>query len=267
MNELEPVRPARSQDGQGLRFNLVGFPTRIDPSFLIIVALIGFDGSASRLAVWVGLAVVSVLAHELGHALAARRMGATASISLQGMGGLTRSSRAEPFSRSESALLSAAGPAAGILVGLPVLFAIGALDWPSWTMGGFALRTAAFTTLGWSALNLLPIVPLDGGHLLEQALPGTPAARQRLAAQISIGLAAGGGFLAYQAGMPYAILLAVMFGAQNLAVLRQQPARPASPRLSPSAAASILLEPVPPRPTRDADPLPASPPVTPPGEA
>jgi Zn-dependent protease len=216
----------------------------------------------------VALALVSVLGHELGHALAARQMGATASISLQGMGGLTRSNRAEPLSRGESALLSVAGPAAGILLGIPVLWAIHTLGWPSWTIGGFALRTAAFTTLGWSALNLLPIVPLDGGHLLELALPGGPAARQRLAAQLSIAFAAGGGLLAYRAGMPYAMLLAVMFGAQNLAVLKQQPpARPALPRLSPSAAAAILLEPLPPLAKGEPEGLPPSPPEAPLGPA
>ncbi|HZI39335.1 MAG TPA: hypothetical protein VFF24_13595, partial [Acidimicrobiia bacterium] len=80
---------------------------------------------------------------------------------------------------------------------------------------------AAFTTLGWSAFNLLPVVPLDGGHLLETALPGTPAARQRLAAKVSIGIAAAGAVLAYKAGLPYAGLLAVLFAAQNLATLRQ----------------------------------------------
>lgn len=221
VNELEPAPSARAQAVQGLRFNLFGFPTRIDASFLVIVALIGFDGSASHLAVWVALAVVSVLGHELGHAVAARVLGATASISLQGLGGLTRSHRARPFSRAESAVLTAAGPAAGILLGLPVLFALGVLDWPSWTLGGFALRTAAFTALGWSALNLLLIVPLDGGHLLEVALPGTPAARQRLAAKLSIAIAVAGAAWAYQAGMPYAGLLAFLFAAQNLATLRQ----------------------------------------------
>ncbi len=265
MNETEPVRPGRAQASQGLRFNLFGFPTRVDASFLLIVALIGFDGTASHLAIWVALALVSVLGHELGHALAARAMGATASISLQGLGGLTRSSRAEPLRRGESALLSAAGPAAGILLGLPVLVAIHTLGWPSWTTGGFALRTAAFTTLGWSGLNLLPIVPLDGGHLLELALPGTPAARRRLAAQLSIGIAAAGGYVAYRAGMSYALLLALMFAAQNLAALKQaQPGRPAGPRVSPSAAASILLEPIPVRPKPEPAPLPASPPEAPP---
>jgi Zn-dependent protease len=221
VNELEPPPPSRAPGAQGLAFRLFGFPTRIDPSFLLIVALLGFDGSMSHLAIWIALAVVSILGHELGHAVAARGLGAEASITLQGLGGLTRSYRPKPFSRGESALLTAAGPGAGILLGLPVLFAIGILDWPSWTLGGFALRTAAFTTLGWSAFNLLPVVPLDGGHLLETALPGSPAARQRLAAKVSIGIAAAGAVLAYKAGLPYAGLLAVLFAAQNLATLRQ----------------------------------------------
>jgi Zn-dependent protease len=261
----EPVPPARAQGPQGLRFNLFGFPTRIDPSFLLIVALIGFDGTASHLAIWVALALVSVLGHELGHALAARRLGATASISLQGMGGLTRSSRAEPLRRGESAWLTVAGPAAGILLGLPVLFAIHALGWPSWTMGGFALRTAAFTTLGWSALNLLPIIPLDGGHLLELALPGTPLSRQRLAAQLSIAFAVAGGVLAYKAGMSYAGLLAILFAAQNLAILKQtnpRPPLPAAPSLPKQTPAQLLMQPPLPKPGR----LPAHPPTAPPGQ-
>ena len=220
VNELEPVRPPRARTPQGLRFRLFGFPTQIDASFLVIVALIGFDGTASHVAIWVGLALVSVLGHELGHALAARRMGATASITLQGLGGLTRSEREAPLSRGESAVLSVAGPAAGIVLGLPVLYALHATGWASWTTGGYVLRTAAFTTLGWSALNLLPIVPLDGGHLLELALPGEAAARRATAARVSIAIAAVAGVLAYRAGYQFSAVLALMFGAQNLAMLR-----------------------------------------------
>ncbi|MDQ1507406.1 MAG: stage sporulation protein [Actinomycetota bacterium] len=295
VNELEPPRPSRSTASQGLGFNLFGFPTRVDASFLLIVGLIGFDGSGSHLAIWVAVAVISVLGHELGHALAARLMGATASITLAGLGGLTRSSRAEPLGRGESAVLTAAGPLAGILLGLPVLYAVRTLGWPSWTDGGYALRSAAFTTLGWSALNLLPMLPLDGGHLLELALPGTPAARRRLAAQLSIGIAAAAGYLAVKAGMQYGMFLALMFGAQNLAILRSTPALPAQPTPPGPAPAqpgpatqpgpapgppprrslgAILLEPVPPRRKPEGGPpvasppagrtsLPASPPVMP----
>jgi Zn-dependent protease len=223
VNELEDARPARAPEQRGLRFNLFGFPTRIDPSFLLIVALIGFDGNDAHVAIWVGLALVSVLGHELGHALAARRLGATASITLAGLGGLTASRRAAPLGRGESAFLTAAGPAAGILLGLPVLWALHATGWDAWTTGGYVLRTAAFTTLGWSALNLLPILPLDGGHLLELALPGAPSARRATAARVSIGVAAVGGILAFRAGLEFSAVLAVMFAAQNLAGLRAQP--------------------------------------------
>ena len=283
VNELEPAPASRSAASQGLGFNLFGFPTRVDASFLLIVGLIGFDGSGSHLAIWVAVAVVSVLGHELGHALAARSMGATASITLAGLGGLTRSTRAQPLGRGESALLSAAGPLAGILLGLPVLYALRTLDWPSWTNGGFALRSAAFTTLGWSVLNLLPMLPLDGGHLLELSLPGTPAARRRLAAQLSIGIAAAAGYLAAKAGMQYGMFLALMFGAQNLAILKatpvqpeppvlpvppgqsEQPGQPGPPPGPPArrSVASILLEPVPPRRKPEGRPPVASPPVLP----
>jgi Zn-dependent protease len=245
---------------QGLGFNLLGFPTRVDASFLLIVGLIGFDGSGSHLAIWVAVAVASVLGHELGHALAARSLGATASISLAGLGGLTSSVRAEPLRRGESAFLTVAGPLAGILLGLPVLYALHALDWPSWTNGGFALRSAAFTTLGWSVLNLLPMLPLDGGHLLELALPGTPAARRRLAAQLSIGVAVVAGYLAVKAGMQYGMFLALMFGAQNLALLKSVPAvPPAGPPPARRSVGSVLLEPVQPRGKRETGPPAASP--------
>jgi Zn-dependent protease len=273
VNELEPARPPRSSAAQGLGFNLFGFPTRVDASFVLIVGLIGFDGSGSHLAIWIAVALVSVLGHELGHALAARRLGATASITLAGLGGLTRSSRAEPLGRGESAFLTVAGPLAGILLGLPVLYALRTLGWPAWTDGGFALRSAAFTTLGWSALNLLPMLPLDGGHLLELALPGTPPARQRLAAQLSIAVAVAAGYLATKHGMQYGMFLALMFGAQNLAILKSTKARPTGPGpLSPPGqgagppparrpVASILMEPVPPRRRGQVDPPAAAPPV------
>jgi stage IV sporulation protein FB len=219
----KPARPVRASGQQGLRFNLFGFPTRIDASFLLIVALIGFDGNAAHVGIWVGLALVSVLGHELGHALAARRLGATASITLAGLGGLTASRRAEPLRRGESAFLTAAGPLAGIVLGLPVLWALHTTGWSAWTTGGYVLRTAAFTTLGWSALNLLPILPLDGGHLLELALPGAPAARRATAARVSIAIAAVAAVVAFRAGLGFSAVLAVMFAAQNLAALRAQP--------------------------------------------
>lgn len=214
MNELEATKAAPTP-GRGLGFSLFGFPTKIDPSFLIIVALIGFSGTIAHLLIWVALAVVGVLGHELGHALAARRLGGTATISLQGLGGLTRCSRVAPLTRRESAFFTIAGPAAGFLMGIPVFLALHSLGWEPWTTGGYALRTAAFVTLGWSVFNLLPVLPLDGGSLLELALPGPALVRRLWALRVSIALGGVGAAVAYRAGWTYTALLALMLAAQN----------------------------------------------------
>lgn len=204
-----------------LRFSLLGFPVRIEASFVVVLALLGFGLSAHHMALWVAVATVSVLAHELGHALAARAIGATASISLQGMSGLTYPRRDTPFSRKEDALVSVAGPAAGLLVGAAILAAHLTLGWKYETTGGWILAVSLFTTAGWSLFNLLPILPLDGGHLLVTALPGSTEERQLKAARVSVAVAALGAFLAYRSGWTYSILFAAMIGAQNLASIKE----------------------------------------------
>lgn len=204
-----------------LRFTLIGFPTRIDPSFLLLVALMGFGFPLHRLGLWVAVATVSILAHELGHAVAARAFGATATITLEGMAGLTRPRRAEPFTRREDALVSAAGPAVGLVLGAALFAALVALRWPYATTGGFLLTLSIFTTAGWSVFNLLPILPLDGGHLLVAALPGTATGRQILAARISMVVAGAGGLLAYKAGWTFSALFAALLVGQNLTQIKR----------------------------------------------
>ncbi|MCA1847209.1 MAG: hypothetical protein LC792_29265, partial [Actinobacteria bacterium] len=203
-----------------LRFSLIGFPTRIEPSFLLIVAMMGFGFPLPRLAMWVAVATVSVLAHELGHALAARVIGATATITLAGMAGLTHPRRAKQFSRREDAFVSAAGPAAGLILGAAAFVALTVLHWPYATPGGFLLTLSIFTTAGWSVFNLLPILPLDGGHLLVSALPGSAVERQLRAAKISIAVAGVGGLLAYKTGWTFSALFAVLLVGQNLALIK-----------------------------------------------
>jgi Zn-dependent protease len=200
-----------------LRFSLIGFPVRIEASFVVLLALLGFGLSAHHIALWVAIGTVSILAHELGHALVAPK----ATISLQGLGGLTQPRRATPFSRKEDALVSVAGPAAGLLLGAAVLAAWLTLRWDYDTTGGWILAMSLFTTAGWSVFNLLPILPLDGGHLLVAALPGAAAERQLKAARVSVAIAAAGAFLAYRTGWTYSILFAAMLGAQNLATIKQ----------------------------------------------
>jgi Zn-dependent protease len=204
-----------------VRFSLIGFPTRIEPSFLVLVAMMGFGFPLHRFGLWMVVATASILAHELGHALAARSIGATATITLEGMTGLTYPRRDKPFSRREDAIVSFAGPAVGLILGLAAIVALVVLRWDSDTTGGFLLVLSIFTTAGWSVFNLLPILPLDGGHLLVSALPGSAADRQLRAAKISIAVAGAAGLVAYRTGWTFSALFAVLLVGQNLAMIKR----------------------------------------------
>ena len=178
------------QGGRPLgRFRVLGFPVHVDLTFVLFVGFLGFaQGLAlDELVVWVLLALVSVLLHELGHAVLARRAGARPSITLMAMGGVTTYTPPRQLSRLESLGISLAGPAVGLLLGGALLLLRPDEDPPG--LVGFALRAAIFTTLGWSLFNLLPIVPLDGGQALRELLPGDPVTRARRAAVVSIVLA------------------------------------------------------------------------------
>jgi hypothetical protein len=72
-----------------LRFSLFGFPIQADASFLLITAMLGFGLPKEHLLIWIGVAALAVLFHELGHAFAARSLGGEARIELAGLGGLT----------------------------------------------------------------------------------------------------------------------------------------------------------------------------------
>ena len=178
------------QGGRPLgRFRVLGFPVHIDLTFVLFVGFLGFSQglTLSELVVWVLVAVVSVLLHELGHAVLARRTGASPAITLMAMGGVTTYAPPRQLSRLESLGISLAGPAVGLVLGGALVLLRPDEDPPG--LVGFALRAAIFTTVGWSLFNLLPIVPLDGGQALRELLPGDPIARAKRAAVVSIVLA------------------------------------------------------------------------------
>lgn len=164
----------------GLRLRVVGFPVHLSWSVVAFAImpvgawLLG-RGSLVWAAVWLGAAVASILVHELGHAVAARRYGlGPVSITVHGIGGYcVHRSTAD---NTERLVVALAGPAAGI-----------ALAGAAWGLSvsevaGNALVVEdilyALTWIGfvWSGLNLLPILPLDGGNalsaLLRSHLPG-----------------------------------------------------------------------------------------------
>lgn len=152
-------------EGRAMELMIGPFLVRIEIAFLPMVALLGFlTGDLIRAAAFILSATAAVLAHELGHAEAARRFGHVASIRLHMYGGTT-DHMGGVLSRAATWTITAAGPAAGLLIGAALFGVVEALDPRSKRLDAI-LHDAAFVNAGWAALNLLPILPLDGGKLL-----------------------------------------------------------------------------------------------------
>lgn len=167
-------------------FHVLGIPVRIEPFFWIGSVLLAYNlGDARLIVMWVAVVAVSVLVHELGHALALKAFGQPSSIVLHGFGGLTASPR--KLDRVRSIVVTLAGPFAALaLLGIPALLLRESdygvemgfdyqLDdqvfgvWP-------VIVFATYVNIWWSIANLLPVRPLDGGNVLTE-LVGIQRAR------------------------------------------------------------------------------------------
>jgi Zn-dependent protease len=134
---------------------------------------------------------VSIILHELGHALMARRLGiATNAIDLWFFGGIAKMSR-DSDSPGDEFKIAAAGPlvtlvVGGICVGLAALLANGAaLDVA--LLNDSRQASPAIALLGFLALwngalllfNLIPAFPLDGGRLMRSVVWAVTGDRNR----------------------------------------------------------------------------------------
>lgn len=194
-----------------LSFRLFGYPVRIEWMFWVLCVVLGMpflqrEGPEALGQFFVLSLVVmgSILWHELGHAWARRRCGSPYSeITLYGFGGLC--SGPGRFTRHQSMFVSAAGPGASLLLGGAVwmLTLTPAIAEP-WTR--FFVAQMLWVNVGWALLNLLPVIPLDGGRIFEAAVahrsPG-------LAPRVGFGVALAIAILGLLSGQ---IFLAVMFG-------------------------------------------------------
>ena len=182
------------------------------------------------------VAFVGVLLHELGHALVGRSFGLVPEIDLKGFGGLTSWSAgsARALGPAKRIAISLAGPFTGIVIGVGARAFIraragvppfGFFDHPTpWTPLTWAIF---FVNAGWGILNLLPILPLDGGNVLFQSLNWlTKGHGEKPARIISSVVAAGAGLYALLLGQIFGAVFAGLFAVQNLMALRQPPAPP-----------------------------------------
>lgn len=153
----------------GIRLGRVlGFPVRLRWSvLLLVVAVTLLAGHQLGYTVGFGFVVlllVSVLLHELGHALTARRLGIRVrGITLEILGGYTEMVGDTPSPRAEL-LVSLAGPAVSLVLGAGA--AAGAVVLPDGPLMQVVLLVA-LANLVVAFFNVLPGLPLDGGRALR----------------------------------------------------------------------------------------------------
>ncbi len=153
---------------------IAGIPVRLHWSALLVAAYLAYSlGSiVSPVAVAVGVVCfgLSILFHELGHALVASRCGvATTSIDLWALGGVARLASEAPAPKEE-AMIAAAGPSASALSS----FICGIAWWVLPVQGvpgeiGRVLLWLAYLNAALAVFNMLPGSPLDGGRVLRAA--------------------------------------------------------------------------------------------------
>lgn len=207
-----------------LRFSLIGFPIQIHWSFFLIAALLGFSNDLRILATWVGVVLISVLVHEMGHAVVGRRLGMHPEILLYGMGGLTSWRTGRRLTRGQSILVSVAGPAAGLTLGAMV-FGINQINMPDLNpLGRITLNYLLWVNIVWSIFNLIPILPLDGGNVMRSIVHiARGGADERLPRQISIAVAGAGLVAAFMVGQQFLALFAGYLIFVNYQALKGMP--------------------------------------------
>jgi stage IV sporulation protein FB len=187
-------------------FRIFGVPVRVEPFFVIVAVLFGIQLEPLWLVfAWVVIVFVAVLVHELGHAFTYRAFGQRSAVVLHGFGGFTvpTGGGRRALTRRRSIIVSLSGSIVQLLViWLPARFLL-QTDWAEdqliqWFTGdqGFnwylVLYYVQFVGLWWSLFNLLPIRPLDGGHVAEELLGFETACK------VSIGAGAVAAFVAFR---------------------------------------------------------------------
>ena len=184
-----------------LHFRVLGIPVRIHPLFWLVILVFRLRDAPGEIAIWMIAVVVSVVIHELGHALTQRHFGGRPRIVLYSLGGLAICEDCDRSSRAQI-LISLAGPAAGFAFALlllvllrvmgqgvalevanRVIYQVGNVEGATgirllgvgiyWQelVNSNAQRMVGnllFINILWGLVNLLPIYPLDGGRISRE---------------------------------------------------------------------------------------------------
>ena len=169
-----------------LAFRIGSIPVQVRPTHLLIGAFIAWtwvpavrtgELHLALLGLLGGMFVVfvSILVHELGHATVARLYGYQPEIVIEWFGGHTQPNAPGPIPWVKDVLLTFAGPLFGFLLGIAsavAFFALGGqlevrADAPLVHQLLFVFMAA---NILWAILNLMPVLPLDGGRISHAVL-------------------------------------------------------------------------------------------------
>lgn len=152
------------------------------------MALLGLSGVGDRgywewlsLALFVLAGFITLLVHEMGHALAGRACGGHGTITLQAFGGITDFG-GHRFGRRQDFLVTFAGPGLQLLLAWLLTF-VDSSVYDGRPALAYFLRVLKVISVFWAALNLLPVLPLDGGQMLRSIVGPN---RKRIAEWITI---------------------------------------------------------------------------------
>jgi stage IV sporulation protein FB len=163
-----------------------GAPVRLRYGFFFAAAILTFpiwrtfrSADLVMAAIAATILFLSILAHELAHAVVGRHFDIPIRwIEVNVYGGLVNF-LVRPKSRPCDFAITIAGPAANLALGCAALLGLqvltrtqpSAMDWEQATLVEL-LRILAYVNLGLCIVNLLPGFPLDGGRLLYLLLDG-----------------------------------------------------------------------------------------------
>lgn len=168
-------------------FKLLGFEVKIDLSWLVLAVLITwslakgvfpafYDGLSTETYWWMGAfgalgLFLSIILHELAHALVARKYGIPMhGITLFIFGGVAQMTQEPPSAKSEF-MMAIAGPIASVLIGLGLYGIAAASQGVIFSRPIFGIISyLAFINIILAAFNMVPAFPLDGGRVLRSIL-------------------------------------------------------------------------------------------------
>jgi stage IV sporulation protein FB len=205
-----------------LNIKFLNVPIYIHPTFWIFLLFFTdiYRDPSIEIVIWGVVMFFSLLVHEYGHALTARYFGAEPTITLEAFGGNARYN-GRGISPKQEFLITLNGPLfesvliliSYILLKLEVFEAYPYINY-------FFYVTMRLNIL-WCLLNLIPLVPLDGGHLVRYVLEKKFGSQGK---KISILI----GLLCVALAIPYLYfsgffffgILLVIYSIQNLQALR-----------------------------------------------